>query len=72
MTAQGGRAAALNSPESLELLKIEAVLVPVQEAVALCAEDVGYLYGGAALFFSGGGRTGWSPLRWRPTGVRVG
>src|ERR1700730_6782675 len=46
MTAQRSRAAALNGPKGLELLKVEAPLIPVQEAVALRAEDVGHLHGG--------------------------
>ena len=50
MAAQRSRAAALNGPKGLELLKIEALLVPVQEAVALRPEDVGHLHGGSAHF----------------------
>jgi hypothetical protein len=53
MAAQRGRAAALNGPESLELLKVETSFVPVQEAVALRAEDVGQLYGGPVHFCLG-------------------
>jgi hypothetical protein len=48
VAAQRTRAAALDGAESLELLKIDALLVPDQEAVALRAEDVGHLHGGAA------------------------
>jgi hypothetical protein len=43
MAAERRRAAVLNGSESFELLKTEALLVPVQETVALCAEDVGHL-----------------------------
>jgi hypothetical protein len=43
----------LVSAESLELLKIEILLVPVQEAVPLRAEDVGHLHGGSAHFCRG-------------------
>jgi hypothetical protein len=50
VTAQRCRAASLNGPESLELLKADVVLVPVQEAVALRAEDVSQLHGGPAHF----------------------
>ena len=46
MTAQRRGAAARNGPESFELLKAETRLVPVQEAIALRAEDVGHLHGG--------------------------
>ncbi len=53
MTAQRRCAAALDGPESLELLKIETFFVPVQEAVALRAEDVGHLHGGPAHFCRG-------------------
>jgi hypothetical protein len=45
-----GRAAALNRPKRLELLKVEAPVIPVQEATALCAKDVGHLHGGPAHF----------------------
>src|SRR5690348_1518735 len=50
VAAQRGRAATLNGPESLELLKVETLLVPVQEAAALRAENVGHLYGGPVHF----------------------
>jgi hypothetical protein len=50
MTAQRSRAAALNGAKGLELLKVKAPSIPIQEAVALCAEDVGHLHGGAAHF----------------------
>ena len=53
VSSQRGRAAALNRPECLELLKVEALVVPVQEAVALRAENVGHLHGGAAHFCRG-------------------
>jgi hypothetical protein len=50
MASQRSRAAALNGSESLELLKIETLLVPVQEAVALRAKDIGHLHDGPAHF----------------------
>ena len=50
VAAQRSRAATLNGSESLELLKIEALLVPIQEAVALRAKDIGHLHGGPAHF----------------------
>ena len=53
MAAQRGCAAVLNRPKRLELLKVEALLVPVQETVALRAEDVGHLHGGATHFCRG-------------------
>src|SRR5687768_8877772 len=53
MTAQRRCPAARNSPESLELLKVETLLVPVQEAVTLRAEDVGHLHDGTAHFCLG-------------------
>jgi hypothetical protein len=50
MTAQRSRAAALNGAKGLELLKVKAPSIPIQEAVALRAEDVGHLHGGPAHF----------------------
>jgi hypothetical protein len=50
MTAQRSRAAALNGAKGLELLKVKASSIPIQETVALCAEDVGHLHGGPAHF----------------------
>ena len=42
--------------EGLELLKVKAPSIPIQEAVALRAEDVGHLHGGRFIFVSSGGR----------------
>ena len=53
MAAQRSRAAALNGAKGLELLKVEAPSIPIQEAVALRAEDVGHLHGGPAHFCRG-------------------
>jgi hypothetical protein len=50
MTAQRSRAAALNGAKGLELLKAKALAIPIQEALALRAEDVGHLHGGPAHF----------------------
>ncbi len=50
MAAKSRRAAVLNGPKSFEVLKAEALVIPVQKAVALCAEDVGHLHGGATHF----------------------
>jgi hypothetical protein len=50
MTAQRSRAAALNGAKGLELLKVKAPSIPIQETVALRAEDVGHLHGGPAHF----------------------
>jgi hypothetical protein len=50
MAAQRRSAAALNGPESRELLKIETLLVPIQKSITLCAEDVSHLHDGAAHF----------------------
>ena len=46
MPAQGGGAAALNGTKGFELLKVEARSIPIQEAIALHAENVGHLEGG--------------------------
>jgi len=48
MAAQRSRAAALNRPKGFELLKVEALVIPVQKAATLCAKDVGHLHGGPA------------------------
>ena len=50
VAAQRSCAAALNGPKGLELLKVEAPLIPIQETIALRAEDVGHLHGGPAHF----------------------
>jgi hypothetical protein len=50
MAAQRSRAAALNGAKGLELLKVKAPSIPIQEAVALRAEDVGHLHGGPGHF----------------------
>ena len=50
MAAQRSRAAALNGTKGFELLKVKASSIPIQEAVALRAEDVGHLHGGPAHF----------------------
>lgn len=50
MAAHRRRAAVLNGPESFELLKAEALLVPVQKAVALRPDNVGHLQGWPAHF----------------------
>jgi hypothetical protein len=50
MTAQRSRAAALNGAKGLELLKVKAPSIPIQEAVALRTEDVGHLHGGPVHF----------------------
>jgi hypothetical protein len=46
MTTQRRGAAVADGSEGLELLKVEAGSIPVQEAIALRAEDVGHLHGG--------------------------
>jgi hypothetical protein len=46
MAAQGCSATALNGPKGFELLKVEARSIPVQEAIAVRAQDVGHLEGG--------------------------
>ena len=43
MSAEGRGAAALNGTKGFELLKVEARSIPLQEAIALHAEDVGHL-----------------------------
>jgi hypothetical protein len=53
MTAQRSSAATLNGPKSLELLKVEAPSIQVQEAVTLHAEDIGHLYGRPTHFCRG-------------------
>jgi len=47
VTSERVRAAILNGSEGLELLKIKARSIPVEEALALHAEDVGQLHGGS-------------------------
>src|SRR5271157_1177281 len=53
VTTQGSGTAALNGPKGFQLLKAEARSIPIQEAIALRAEDVGHLEGGPthSLFF---------------------
>jgi hypothetical protein len=46
VTSERGGAAVLNGAEGLELLEIEAPSIPLEEALALHAEDVGHLHGG--------------------------
>jgi hypothetical protein len=46
MATQGRGAAALNGAKGFELLKVEARSIPIQEAIALRAEDVDHLEGG--------------------------
>lgn len=50
VAAQRRRPAVQNRAERLELLEAETSSVPVQKAVALCAEDIGHLHGGPAHF----------------------
>jgi hypothetical protein len=45
MTAERCGAAVPDGAMGLELLKIETASIPVQEAIALRAEDVGHLHG---------------------------
>ena len=53
MAAERSGAAAQNGAKSFELLKAEARSIPIQEAIALRAKDVGHLEGGPShsLFF---------------------
>jgi len=44
VTSERGGAAALQCAEGFELLEIEARSIPVEEALALNAEDVGHLH----------------------------
>ena len=46
MPAEGGSAATLNGTKGLELLKVKARSIPLQEAIALHAQNVGHLEGG--------------------------
>ena len=46
MPAEGGSAAALNGTKGFELLIIKARSIPIQETIALHAENVGHLEGG--------------------------
>ena len=46
MASERGGAAVQQGAEGLELLEIEARSIPVEEALALHAEDVGHLHGG--------------------------
>ena len=46
MATQCCGAAALNGTKRFELLEVKAGPIPVQEAIALSAEDVGHLQGG--------------------------
>jgi hypothetical protein len=48
MSTQSRGAALLNGAECFELLIIETRFVSVQEAAALCAEDIGHLHSGPA------------------------
>jgi hypothetical protein len=50
MTAQSCGAAAQNGPKGFELLKAKARSIPIQEAIALRAENVGHLEGGPSHF----------------------
>jgi len=51
MTTQSRRAAVRDGPEGFELLIVETASIPVQEAIALRAEDVGHLHGGPVHLF---------------------
>src|ERR1019366_8563366 len=46
MTAQSSGATTQNGTKGFELLKVKARSIPIQETIALCAEDVGHLKGG--------------------------
>src|SRR5208337_1880381 len=46
MATQGSGAAAQNGTKGFELLKAKARSIPIQEAIALRAKDVGHLEGG--------------------------
>jgi hypothetical protein len=50
MTSERGGAAVLQGSEGLELLEIEARSIAVKKTLALSAEDVGHLHGGAIHF----------------------
>jgi hypothetical protein len=48
VTSERGGAAVLQGAEGLELLEIKARSIPVEEVLALNAEDVGHLHGRAS------------------------
>jgi hypothetical protein len=48
VTSERGGAAVVQGTEGFELLEIEARSIPVEEALALNAEDVGHLHGGSS------------------------
>ena len=50
VTSERGGAAVLQGSEGFELLEIEARSIPVEEALALHAEDIGHLHGGPIHF----------------------
>jgi hypothetical protein len=50
MTAQRCGAAALNGAKGFELLKAKAGSIPIQEAIAVRAKNVGHLEGGPSHF----------------------
>src|SRR5437899_7146734 len=50
MTAQRCGAAAQNGPKRFELLKAKAGSIPIQEAIAVRAKNVGHLEGGPSHF----------------------
>jgi hypothetical protein len=52
MTAQCSGATAQNGPKCFELLKAKAGSIPIQEAIALHAKNVGHLEGGPSHFSS--------------------
>jgi hypothetical protein len=50
VTSERGGAAVQQGAEGFELLEIEARSIPVEEALALNAEDIGHLHGGPSHF----------------------
>ena len=56
MPTQRCRAAVLDGAEHFQLLKAEARSVPIEKAVALCADEIGHLQGGPAHFVFCGDR----------------
>jgi hypothetical protein len=50
VTSECGGTAILDGSEGLELLEIQARSIPVEEVLALHAEDVGHLQGGPGHF----------------------
>ena len=46
MPTEGSGATALNGTKRFELLKVKARSIPIQEAIAVRAENVGHLEGG--------------------------